>query len=1403
MPSLRTSIAAAATVLVALGIIGAPTLAMADTVPTSAATAQPAATTKQDVTMSISPASDGVVQQGKDMQMSLTVTNHTGQALPAATAELYLIRTLVSSREDLTDWVDNTSLDGWLGVPVHDIDVPAVAAHESTTVASITVPSTSLALDGYSFGARRIAVAYDPGTEHAVTRSAITWDPSLDASPTDVAVAMPITVPGDDSEVLSASTLAADTAVDGTLTAQLDAAAHHNVAIGIDPRIIASIRLLGVSAPSSAITWLERLEGLRNEKFALSWADADVTGLRHAGAAGIESVISLDQKVDPDDFPGATTATPTPTGTGTPSDSASASASSAPTATSSATSQATDGQGQDQSGQNQQGQNQQQDEQPGDQATIPTTQTLLDFPYTLDGISWPAEDTVDSDDLAALGKAGVQRTIVSNGNLTAGASTTVSASEKAGSSNVLVSDESMSHLLRAAATAKSDAAWQSDMARLTATLATTAHEGTTGTVLLTLGRSWPTDASRIDQTLTALEHTSWVAPTDLSAAASSTQGTVTLANKTEPDSFSDQLGRLVDAESDATAFSTALTDPSKVTAPTRLRVLALASNAWRQDLAGQSAAVDAEVKRAARTVASVGIVDSSSITLLGDRSSLPISVRNTSKDFAVTVYLTVTPSNSFLRVTRERTEVTVQPDSTYRATVPVQSVANGKVQLSLALTSATGVKIASPSTVEINVQAQWESIITGVAAAAVVLIFGLGIVRNVRRRMRRRRLGLEPEDEPDPNRPLDEQPDDAQAADAVAMAAEPVASVPQADHRTGGAPPVRDDATVTAMAGSATALAAPNGDRLEDAIARAGFVPSLPTGHGPTSADADEEGEGFAMAASGPQPTVDASSGNSGRGLGRASALLAAGTMTSRVLGFVKTFVLAAAIGQSGSAAANAFAVSNQLPNSVYTLIAGGLLSAALIPQIVRATKHPDGGQQYINKIVTIGTSVFLIVTLVATAAAPFLVGLYSQSAGSGGKGFSEPTTALAVAFAFWCLPQILFYALYSLLGEVLNARQVFGPFTWAPLLNNVIAIAGLVVFIALFGTRTQNSDALDWTPTKIALLAGTATLGVAVQAAFLVLFWRRAGLTYRPDFKWRGVGLRGTGTAAGWLFLMILTTQLAGVIQSRVSSLGTGAANATLQNAWLLFMLPHSIITVSIATAYFTRMSHDAERGDLGAVRRNLSLSLRIVGLFTVFASVALIVVAYPFARLYEHAFTDVQAMAGVLFAYMPGLVLFSMLFIIQRAFWAMHDHRTPFLMQLVQSILFVIGALAVAALPGSWIGVGVAGVTTIAGCAQTVVALVIVRRRLGGIEGRNVTRSHVQFVIAAIIAGCAGLVVATFFGAFKADGFAQTDITSAGITLVLTGAVMAIVYFAALVVAKNAEVRSAVDLLRARLGR
>ncbi|MCA5924356.1 DUF6049 family protein [Curtobacterium oceanosedimentum] len=1380
MQMLRTTLAAAASTLVALGLVVAPVTTDHASAATVSApkthAAAPAAADEGKATIAIAPANRGVVQRDQDLTLSVTVTNDTDADLPAGTAEFDIFRS-VSTRAVLASWLSDTTTTGYLGALMDSVDIPAIPAHRSVTIDSVEIVSGNVALGGYStFGARRIAAEYTAGDAFAVDRSAITWYPDFVQAPVSVSVAMPVTVPRSTDGVLTPAVLAAATSIDGTLTQQLRAAEDHNVAVAVDPRIIASIRILGDNAPSSATAWLQRLESLRNETFALPYADADVTGLRQAGADGILSPISLDQSVDPEDFPGAETPAPTPTAT--------------PGQTTSPTPSAAPGDTPD-------------DGTDEPQETLPTTESLLDFPYSMESIAWPTEGTVSSADLPALARAGTETTIVSSGNTSAGPDTTIAASEKIGDDHVLVSDQSMSSLLRTAATAGDRQTYASSMSELTATLATAVPtESAAGPILLTLGREWPSDSTRLGQALDALENTAWVAPADLSVASDAVAGSLTLSSASTGKARIDDLRRLVRGEQGLAAFATVLDTPAEITAPARLRLLALASNAWRDDPQGLGSAIEARTAAWAKSTTEVGIVDSSSLTLLGDQSALPVSIRNSSAH-PVTVRLSVRPSNSALRVVRNDIVVEIQPDSSTRTTVPVQSVANGTVQLTMSLSSPTGVTISDPATVELNVQAQWETLITAAAAIALIGIFGFGIFRSIRKRARRR--NGEVDDDEDPNRPLAVQP-------TVGGTPVPAARPGGSDHPAAAAhaPDVAGSGTGAAgVAGvgaglsdaspASAAVAAPGGDPLQDAIARAGAEPRLPSDTARNTVADDRDPEEPTISSSQPQPDVDAEQGTE-RNLGRASAMLAAGTMVSRILGFAKTFVLAYAIGQNASPSANAFAVANQLPNNIYALIAGGLLSAVLIPQIVRAMKNgTDGGQSYVNKIVTLGGSVFIVIAVVATAIAPLLVRFYTSSSSDAGPA----ATDLAVAFAFWCLPQILFYAMYSLLGEVLNAKQVFGPFTWAPLLNNVIAIAGLVVFIALYGSSGSQLD--EWTPAKIALLAGSASLGVFAQAAFLPFFWKRAGLTFRPDFRWRGVGLESTGTAAGWLFAMILVTQLAGVVQSAVAWKGQddGPGNAVLGNAWLIFMLPHSIIAVSIATAYFTRMSHDAERGDLDAVRRNLSLSLRIIGLFTVFASVALVVVAVPFGRLYEGTFESALQVGAVLVAYMPGLVLFSMLFVIQRVFWAMHDHRTPFLMQCVQSVLFVVGALAVSTFPTSVIGIGVAACTTIAGTAQTIVALVLVRRKLGSIEGPVVTRSHVQFVIAALIAGVAGLLVVNFFGAFSEAGFAMSDRTGALITIVLTGAVMALVYFGALVVAKNGEIGNAVTLLRNKLGR
>ena len=542
---------------------------------------------------------------------------------------------------------------------------------------------------------------------------------------------------------------------------------------------------------------------------------------------------------------------------------------------------------------------------------------------------------------------------------------------------------------------------------------------------------------------------------------------------------------------------------------------------------------------------------------------------------------------------------------------------------------------------------------------------------------------------------------------------------------------------------------------------------------------------------------------DAGGGLGRASALLASGTIVSRVLGFVSAAVLAQAIGTTG-AGADTFAIANQLPNNIYAIIAGGLLSAVLVPQIVKAGMHDDGGQRFINRLVTLGLAVFVIAAVVATVAAPWLVTLYSQQSADGTRGLSPDEIALATAFAYWCLPQVLFYAIYSLLGEVLNARKIFGPFTWTPVLNNLVAIAGMIVFIVAFGGDPAHTDATTWTGPMIALLAGSATLGIAVQGLGLFWFWRRAGLTYRPDFHWRGVGLGATGKAASWVFGMIVVTQLAGIVQTNVASLAAGSGEASvrvLSLSWLIFMLPHSIVAVSIATAYYTRMSTHAHEGNLDGVRADFSASMRSIGLIMVFAAVGLVVLAYPFSAVFDNDFDNVQKMAVVVIAYLVGLVPFSILFLIQRAFYSLGDTRAPFFLQVFQSALFVLGALVVTGFATEWIAVGIAVVTSIAGSAQAVVAAILLRRRLGRLDAGRIVRRYAIFALASLPSAAVGVLLLFALGGTTQDGFAVANWVSAILSMAVIGAAMGLVYAGVLVAFRNPELGEIVRPLVRRL--
>ena len=532
--------------------------------------------------------------------------------------------------------------------------------------------------------------------------------------------------------------------------------------------------------------------------------------------------------------------------------------------------------------------------------------------------------------------------------------------------------------------------------------------------------------------------------------------------------------------------------------------------------------------------------------------------------------------------------------------------------------------------------------------------------------------------------------------------------------------------------------------------------------------------------------------------------IMASGTIVSRILGFVRAVMLALTIGVTTNAA-DAFGVANQLPNNVYAIIVGGVLNAVLVPQIVRARSHKDGGKGYIDRLLTLIITMFFGVTVITTACAPLLVSLYTA-------GWSSDQLALATAFAYWCLPQLFFYGLYSLLGEVLNARSAFGPFMWAPVLNNLVAIAGLGAFIAIFGADPTGFRVVSmWGPGEIALLAGTATLGVASQAVILFAFWKRIGLKFKLNFEWRGVGLRPAMKAATWTLGMVLITQIGGLVQTIIASQAAShrstnddpniaiASVAASSIAWLIFMLPHSIATVSIATASFTKISTHAAAKKFKELKADLGKSLRAILAISAIATSALMVLAYPIARVFVGEFPSTVALGNVLVAMMFGLIPFSFVFMLQRAFYALEDTRTPFIFTVVQIALFIAGAITVSfTVPAQWLVAAMALVNSISITVQALIAYRVLSKRIGSFDGLKLSGALVSMILAAAFAGGVGLLTMNVFGGLVATAFALKTVVGAIVSSGVVGLVMLAVYAVVLKFLNVPEADTALTAIR-----
>ncbi|MGK5729407.1 murein biosynthesis integral membrane protein MurJ, partial [Streptomyces sp. URMC 124] len=559
-----------------------------------------------------------------------------------------------------------------------------------------------------------------------------------------------------------------------------------------------------------------------------------------------------------------------------------------------------------------------------------------------------------------------------------------------------------------------------------------------------------------------------------------------------------------------------------------------------------------------------------------------------------------------------------------------------------------------------------------------------------------------------------------------------------------------------------------------------------------------------------PEPAASAApapaKGGKAASLLKSSALMAAGTMVSRLLGFGRNLVMAAAIGVSSLN--DGYQIANTLPTMIYILVGGGALNAVFIPQLVRAMKNDDdGGEAYANRLLTLVVVLLAGVTTVCVLGAPLFIQMMSPTIAD------DPTRMdVAVAFARYCLPTMFFMGVHVVMGQILNARGRFGAMMWTPVLNNIIIIATFGSFIWAFGTAESTGiTSATITPEGVRLLGIGTLLGLVVQALAMLPYLRDAGFRIRPRFDWRGQGLGKAAGLAKWTFFFVLANQLglivvsqlatkAGSLAEKAHQEGTGitAYNFALQ----LWQMPQAIITVSVMTAVLPRISRAAHDGDASAVRDDLSHGLRTSAVAIVPCAFAFLALGIPMATLmFGSSGTNAATNIGyILMAFGLGLIPYSAQYVILRGFYAYEDTRTPFYNTvIVAAVNAAVSFLSYLVLPPRWAVAGMAAAYGLGYAVGVGVAWRRLRTRLGGdLDGSRVVRTYARLAGACIPAALVG----------GAAAYGITQVLGQGVpgslaSLTVGGLVLLGVFYLAAKRMRIEELTAMVGMVRGRIGR
>jgi putative peptidoglycan lipid II flippase len=519
----------------------------------------------------------------------------------------------------------------------------------------------------------------------------------------------------------------------------------------------------------------------------------------------------------------------------------------------------------------------------------------------------------------------------------------------------------------------------------------------------------------------------------------------------------------------------------------------------------------------------------------------------------------------------------------------------------------------------------------------------------------------------------------------------------------------------------------------------------------------------------------------------RSSALVAVGTALSRVTGFARIAAIAYALG--ASTLAGTYSYANEAPNIVYELLLGGVLTATLVPLFVRY--HETHDEDAPSAIFTVAIVALAGITVVGVLAAPWIVDLYTLNVKGGNVAQQQE---LATALLRLLMPQMLFYGIAALATAMLNAQRRFLAAAFAPVLNNAVA-AAVFLLLPRVADGSLSVDNVLHDDGLILLIGLGTTAGVVVMALALLPPLARLHTHLRFLPRWRHPAVLAMLRLSGWTVGYVIANQIALLIVTILAN-GTDGGPFIYISAYAFFQLPHGLFAVSLMTTFTPEMASAATRNDLAALRMQVSRGIRLAALVVVPAAAMYIGLARPIivALLQRGSFdaSDASAVSDTLLAFSVGLLPFSIYLFALRAFYARHDTYTPFWINCIENAVNIALAFPLYA----WLGIpGLALAFSIAYGVAAVITLGVLRGRLGGIDGAQLTSSLTRIVAAGVAVGAVSWAVGELIG--------WSNFAHAVLAVVAGALAGGLVYLALLVLLRVEELSAVRALVPARLRR